>query len=461
VPHPLRLAFYGDDFTGSTDALEVLSFAGLRTALFLQPPTAESLARFGELDAIGVAGDSRAMTPEEMDRHLPAIFEALGALDAPIIHYKVCSTFDSSPAIGSIGRVMDIARGRWPDALLPVVGGTPALGRWCLFGNLFARSGTDGRVYRIDRHPIMSVHPVTPMDEGDLSVHLSRQTSRLAFASLGLDRYGAGIDAVERDLHSLHTSGSDAVVLDAATPEHLTLIGEWLDRQAAKAAPVFVVGPSGVEYALTQWWREREGPTATPDYGSVGAVDPVLAVSGSASRLSAQQVDAAIASGFVEIAMDTAALVDIGRWQAVARTAIASALEALRTGRSVVMHTARGPDDPRIRRSLDVLRATGFSTDRARHEGGRMLGERMGSIVREIIEAFPLERLLVSGGDTSSQVVKALAPQALVVKARLSPGVPLCRMVGGAGGLDGLEVALKGGQMGDAAFFDRARRGSG
>ena len=29
-PRPARLAFYGDDFTGSTDALEVLAFAGLR-----------------------------------------------------------------------------------------------------------------------------------------------------------------------------------------------------------------------------------------------------------------------------------------------------------------------------------------------------------------------------------------------------------------------------------------------
>ena len=29
----LRLAFYGDDFTGSIDALEVLAFAGLRCAL--------------------------------------------------------------------------------------------------------------------------------------------------------------------------------------------------------------------------------------------------------------------------------------------------------------------------------------------------------------------------------------------------------------------------------------------
>jgi 3-oxoisoapionate kinase len=34
----LLLAFYGDDFTGSTDALEQLTLAGLRAALFIEAP---------------------------------------------------------------------------------------------------------------------------------------------------------------------------------------------------------------------------------------------------------------------------------------------------------------------------------------------------------------------------------------------------------------------------------------
>ena len=47
MPAGRLLAYYGDDFTGSTDALEVLAFAGMRTALLLKPPTPEVLARFG------------------------------------------------------------------------------------------------------------------------------------------------------------------------------------------------------------------------------------------------------------------------------------------------------------------------------------------------------------------------------------------------------------------------------
>jgi 3-oxoisoapionate kinase len=302
------------------------------------------------------------------------------------------------------------------------------------------------------------VHPVTPMDESDLARHLSRQTA-LRIGMLHHDRYDGGIDAVERELAALRAAGADAAVLDAAVAGHLTLAGQLLERQAASDAPVFVVGPSGVEYALTQWWRERDGEQPLPDYRHFDPVDQVLAVSGSASRLSAQQIDAAVAAGFVGIEVDTAAVLDDGRWRASAGLAIAAALDALRRGCSVILHTAKGPDDPRIAASLQVLHDRGLSHERARHEGGRALGERMGAIVREILDAFPLKRLLVSGGDTSSQVTKALGPQALVVVARLAPGAPLCRMVGGGARVDGLEVALKGGQMGDASYFELARRG--
>jgi 3-oxoisoapionate kinase len=47
------IAFYGDDFTGSTDALECLVAVGLRAVLFTAVPSPEQLARFGGLDALG------------------------------------------------------------------------------------------------------------------------------------------------------------------------------------------------------------------------------------------------------------------------------------------------------------------------------------------------------------------------------------------------------------------------
>ena len=465
----LKLAFYGDDFTGSTDALEVLAFAGMRVALFIDSPTPSAIARVGTLDAIGMAGDSRAMSPKEMDERLPPVFDALARCGAAIVHYKVCSTFDSAKTIGSIGHAMRIARRHFGDGCIPVVGGTPALKRYCAFANLFARSATDDRIHRIDRHPIMRAHPLTPMHESDLCILLGTQ-GEFDVESFGFPDLEQGEEHAQSHLEALLRQQPDAVVLDATSSRHLTQVGRLLDRWASTRPPLFVVGPSGVEYALTQWWREspswngagghfdHQGTMDIPD--CVPAKAPVLAISGSASPLSSKQIESAIDGGFEGVAIDSRAMLDDERWTQSAAALVDDVIRRLQQGRSVIVHTARGPDDPRIGQGIAMLEARGRSRDDARREAGGTIGKRLGEAAKSILDRFALKRLLLSGGDTSTEIVKAIAPIALTIAARLAPGAPLCRMVSERTGLDGLEVALKGGQMGAPEFFVTATRGT-
>lgn len=455
----LRLAFYGDDFTGSTDALEVLAFAGLRCALFLKPPTSEALKSYGDYDAIGVAGDSRGMSPSEMDRELPSMFEALAALKAVIVHYKVCSTFDSGPSVGSIGHAMDIARKTFGSGPIPIVAGTPALSRYCIFGNLFARSGTDGLVYRIDRHPIMSVHPVTPIDEADLVIHLGRQTLT-PISKFTLPNFSLGRVALQQEYKATIDAFAGALLIDSTENAHLTEVGGLLNLHAEARNSTFVVGSSGVEYALTQWWAEQgEFKQTSLEFETFLPVNQVLAISGSASALSAKQIDAAVAAGFAEVAIDASALVDASTYASAAMALVTKTTELLTQGKSVILHTARGPNDPRIATLINSLMARGESRETAVHGGGRLLGIRLGEIVQKILIATPVRRLLLSGGDTSSQITRVLAPDAIEIEARLSPGAPLCRVISDKPHLKDLQIALKGGQMGDASYFVRALKG--
>ena len=39
-------------------------------------------------------------------------------------------------------------------------------------------TASNGKIYRIDRHPSMSKHPVTPANESDLRLHLGNQTKK-------------------------------------------------------------------------------------------------------------------------------------------------------------------------------------------------------------------------------------------------------------------------------------------
>ena len=106
----LLLGYYGDDLTGSTDVMESMALGGVPTVLFMRVPDAELQARFAHCRAMGLAGTSRSETPDWMDEHLPPAFAWMKGLGAAICHYKVCSTFDSSPAVGNIGRAIEIGK---------------------------------------------------------------------------------------------------------------------------------------------------------------------------------------------------------------------------------------------------------------------------------------------------------------------------------------------------------------
>jgi uncharacterized protein YgbK (DUF1537 family) len=65
----------------------------------------------------------------------------------------------------------------------------------------------------------------------------------------------------------------------------------------------------------------------------------------------------------------------------------------------------------------------------------------------------------VAGGDTSGHVVRQVGIEVLEVVMPLAPGAPLCRASSGHAAVDGLEIALKGGQIGRPDFFGSVLRG--
>lgn len=429
------IGFYGDDLTGSTDTLSVLARAGLRVLMFLDVP---DLAELADADAIGIAGASRTMTPAEMQAALPTGFAALAAAGVRLLHYKVCTTFDSAPAIGSIGEALRIGRRLFRPDFVPVVAGQPDIGRWCAFGTLFAAFGAEGAVYRLDRHPVMSCHPVTPMHEADLRRVLQAQgVGAVALVDVAALESGGAAAALAAELRA----APEAVLFDVLSPRHQAVIGALIGAQVeADPRPVFAIGSSGLQQALLAGWpaaaaRIRKRASAPPV-----PVGPVLVVAGSRSKVTARQIAAAGAAGFAVLALDPSAMV-AGDPSAAA---VAEAVGQLRQGRGVIAHTSLGPDDPRAlpgagRASLDALAAA------------------TGRFARDVMAQAPLTRIGIAGGDTSSGVARALGVRTLSYAWRCSPGVTVCRVRGGP--LDQVEIMLKGGQMGPPDIFSRLARG--
>ncbi len=438
----LLLSYYGDDLTGSTDVMEALSAGGVATVLFLDVPDDAVRARFADVQAIGLAGTSRSETPEWMDRNLPEPFDWLKSLDAVVCHYKVCSTFDSSPTIGNIGRAVEIGLRTFRQRAAGLIVGAPQLKRYTAFGNLFA--GYRGETYRIDRHPVMSRHPVTPMGEADLLAHLGRQTD-LASSLIDLSALRAP-DLDERA--DAAAAGSGIVMFDVADAETQRIAGRQLWRMVGRNGG-FCCGSSGVEYALLPHWAELGLCRGPASFAPLDPVDRIAVVSGSVSPTTEAQIRFARTRGFDGVALDPLVLSAEDGEAAIGR-AIASGLEALQAGRSVILYTALGPSADR---GGEIDASPG-----ARHRLGRALGR----ILRYLVIEGGLTRAVIAGGDTSSHALGQLGVEALTVRLPLlqSPGSPLCVAHARSQEIDGLEVAMKGGQVGNDDYFCFIRDGA-
>lgn len=448
LPDGPLVVFYGDDYTGSSAAMEALAFAGLQTILFLESPTPQRLAAAAHFRGIGIAGVARSQNNEWMDRNLPAVFGVLAGIRAPIAHYKVCSTFDSAPHFGSIGHAIDLAvpllGGQWH----PMVVASPAMGRYQVFGNLFAT--VRGIGHRLDRHPTMSRHPVTPMDEADLGLHLGRQTKR----RIGLvDFVAMASGAASPALKKARSDGAEIISLDVMDRSSLIEAGRLMWEHRGER--LFAVGSQGVEQALVAHWQSAG---LIPDTAPSTFLTParrIACVSGSCSPVTAEQISHAAQNGFEIVRLDATRAIDMAEWDKEIRRSADRGLEALSAGRDPLLITASGPDDP----AIGALRSSVAASGIAMAVINDRIGAGLGHALNVILQAARLKRVVVAGGDTSGHAVQAMGIYALAAVAPLASGAPLCRASSDREH-SAIEIALKGGQVGNPDLFCVARDGN-
>jgi 3-oxoisoapionate kinase len=456
------LSFYGDDFTGSTDVMESLTLNGIPAALFLEPPSPEEVQRFElkncafsadrKLRAFGVAGVSRTMDRSRMSQELPAIFQKLSAIPSRFFHYKICSTFDSSPDTGNIGYAVELALARFPSSFIPLLVGAPELNRFCVFGNLFAR--VDDKTFRLDRHPTMSKHPVTPMSESDIRVHLGLQTRRKINLIDILD--------LERPIEETLTSISDMLspgapeylLFDVLDNSHLEKIGELLWRAPSERTQL-VVGSSAVEHAIASYLQQRNSISKQEVLTFPGEAEKLVVMAGSCSPGTERQIRWAVKIGFEDVRINTVNLADSQLQEEELERIINLANEALLQNRSVMLYTALGPEDSCIDMTKQKLKE--FSSSKG--NVADHLAKLQGTILRELLIKHPRTRVVVAGGDTSGQAALALDIYALEVLIPIAPGAPLCVAHSKNPVLDGMQIALKGGQNGNERYFESVLRG--
>ncbi|MEV0290759.1 four-carbon acid sugar kinase family protein [Kribbella sp. NPDC050820] len=435
----LEAAFYGDDFTGSTDALRQYARCGLRSILLVDlPPMAELRTLAESYDVIGVAGIARSLPPDEQEAEIRPILTALRDLDPRVVQYKICSTADSSSTLGSIGRALEVGRSIFGSTPVPILAAQPELGRYTVFSHHFAAES--GTIHRLDRQPTMSTHPATPMPESDLRRHVAAQTS-LRIDAVHLTTYA--------DLPDTYSDQSaDAVVLDALTDADLHVLGRTLVASSNDSA-TFTIGSGGLSRALalnltpsspthptdpkpydsTTTPAAPHGPLHSRTEDRDHSQPQVLAVSGSQSPRTADQIKQAAAAGWTILHLtDT-------------EPTAAAAVQSLQSGApGVVVHTGH---------------ATRPAAESLPH-----LASALAEIIHTVTRQTAVRRLVVAGGDTSSRVLRNLGITALELTTTaptFGTGVAECRSIAPTPTTHALSILLKPGQLGPPNLLETFR----
>jgi len=450
------ISFYGDDFTGTTATAEILTGSGLPTIIFTEPPAVSYLEEhFPGVQAVGVSGVARTLPADQMQEALEPIFRTLKSYQSPIYLYKVCSTFDSSETVGSIGKAIELGVRLFAPDFIPVLPAAPRFKRYTVFGNHFAALG-DGNIFRLDHHPSISNHPATPMKDADLCRHLARQTS-LNIGLINILDIETGPERINAQINDLVAADAKIIFFDCLAEKHLNTICETVFARFYGKNPGFFVGSQELGYGLVKalagqnlMFNPISGETYSLDGSDRG---PIIVLSGSCAIVNGDQIKQAKAHGFADAAVRAENLLDSQKKEAEKEKIVDAACKELAAGRSVIVHTAVGPQDERIH----AMKARALQLALSEAEANTILGTGLGEIAQQILHRRLVKRLVVAGGDTTGRIQKFLRIEALQVARSIGMGAPLCYVYSRDQQVNGLEVAFKGGQTGGPDYFHQVQ----
>jgi len=299
--------------------------------------------------------------------------------------------------------------------------------------------GSQGAIHRLDRHPSMSKHPVTPADESDLRLHLAKQTTK-QIGLLDILTIGKSQGEIHATLATQAQAGAEVMLIDALYDEQLLPIGATLDHYATNA-PLFSVGSSGVEMALGKFWVQQGVLTPVAEWPSPSSVSPLLVISGSCSPVATEQISWAKANGFAEVVLNAPELAQRPEKALYLCAYKQAAINYMQQGQSVIVHT------------------NGSTARPDQNLSSQKLGTALGLIARAVAQQTHVQRVVVAGGDTSSYAARAMGIEAVEMIAPLVPGAPLCRASAPGSPLHNVEINFKGGQVGSSTYLGVLREG--
>jgi uncharacterized protein YgbK (DUF1537 family) len=351
----------------------------------------------------------------------------LRSLGAKQIYFKICSTFDSTPA-GNIGPVIEALMDELHCGFSIVNPAFPENGRTVLNGHLFVGAA-------LLSESGMRHHPLTPMTEANLVRFLQLQMDHRKVGLIDHKTVAAGPDEMRKRVEDLKAQGVSVAITDSICNQDLLKLGEaFSDAQLVTAA-------SGLALALPVHWGFAPSPAAVRlpaprgrkaivcgscSSATQAQVEHFLQAGGSAYKLEASQL---VCGPMIEIERALVWAEDSWLCDPVQPVLVYSTAEAAQ-----------------VKSTQDELGV---------HRAGVLFESALSATARAMVQRG-VGQLIVAGGETAGACAQALNIHQMQIGPQIDPGVPWCYASSVAGTATGLHLALKSGNFGSTDFFSKA-----
>lgn len=422
-----RCLLIADDLTGGADAGVQFAKKGLNTFLIslIHPPAAD-FSKFPVKDVLVISTNSRGARPEDAFRIVCDLLESYNRESFPILYKKIDSTLR-----GNIGHEIDAILKQTGLSSVFFAPSFPEQDR-TVAGGIHLVGGTPLSLTEISRDA------VSPVRESYVKKLLEKQ-SGCRIGNIDLIQVASGGEVLKKAVDESRQEGTQILVFDAVERRDLAHIAEVGFQEKEK--PLFV-GSAGLAEEIAKKLSLRRKPSRFLKQGSK-PLKHILVVSGSASKVSHEQLDRAERiMGIPSFQIDRSFMrCDEAHRQKREDGMAIRMRRALIQGHAILKTTPERilPNDSEalpipIRITQGLARLT------------------VKALEISSLEVFDVA-LVLFGGDTALSVLEHLGMDGMEIEGEITKGVVIGRLAGGR--WHGLRLVTKAGAFGKGNTLEK------
>ena len=436
-----RILIVADDLTGGNACGALFAEASLRTITVSGTNGVENVdldSLLDDYDAVVLNADSRHLGAEEAAELTDALVTGAGNVDLVACRIDTTLRGNVGPSAqaalnarrraaglvaehgGQKKRIMGLCIPAFPTA-----GRTTAQGRQLLHGRLL-------------EHTELSRDVRSPMHTSDVASIL-RTGTELKCRLIEISKVLEGRAAIRAEVLDAIADGTDIIIADALTDEHVGLVGSVVAAVTREIADDDTTDPERCARAqarlrhgeLLDWVTVDPGPGSLALAQSLLPTRPggaILGISGSATEVTRTQLSALAEDPritLIRTVLDEENLPDV--------EATLALVDEVTSAQAIIIAT--------VLESADLLDLS--------DEQSELTTKRLATITAAVMTSPVITGLYTTGGDVTAEVMRAVGAVGMEVEKEIVPLAVGGHLVGG--GADGLPIVTKGGLIGDSS----------